>query len=151
MRGKARNSERARFEFGGQLRVERFGDRWFDLVLDGDVQARAGLILGDEQAAKFVRQFVAKAEQFGAVDAVGDAPAQQQYLAEPRHRWRTFGRHRRQPRFYFWQMAGRQVVEQGDMGVEIIALGREVFAAQSVRPSLIGLAHFGGDDDGCGH
>ena len=85
MRGKAGNSERARFEFGGKLRVERFGDRWFDLVLDGDVQARAGLILGDEQAAKFVRQFVADREQFGAVNAVGDAPAQQHNLAEPRH------------------------------------------------------------------
>ena len=43
------------------------------------------------------------------------------------------------------------MMEKGDMGVELVALGREVFAAQSVRPSLINLAHFGGDDDGCGH
>ena len=65
--------------------------------------------------------------------------------------WRTSGRQRRQSRFDFGQMAGRQVVEQCDVGVEEVALGREVGAAQGVRPSLIGLAHFGGDDDGCGH
>ena len=76
MRGKAGNSERARSEFGGQLRVERFGDGRFDLVLDGDVQARAGLVLRDQEAAKVVCKFVADRKQFGAFDAIGDAPAQ---------------------------------------------------------------------------
>ena len=41
-------------------------------------------------------------------------------------------------------------MEEGDVGVELIALGREVGAAQTIRPSLIGFAHFGGNDDGGG-
>ena len=150
MRGKARDSERAWRKLSGELGVERLCDRWFDLVLDGNVQARTGLILRDQQAAKLVREFIANVQQFRAVDTVCDALAQQHNLAQLRDGRRTFGRQRRQPRFDFGQMARRQVMEQGDMGVELIALGREVGAAQTIRPSLIGFAHFGGDDDGGG-
>ena len=47
MRGKAGNSERARRKLSGELGVECFCDRWLNLVLDSNVQARTGLILRD--------------------------------------------------------------------------------------------------------
>ena len=147
MRGEAGNGERAGLESRAKLGVEYFGDWRLDLVLNGDVEAGAGLVLRDQETAKVVRQFIAEAEQFGAVDAVGDAPAQQHHVAKPRHRWRTLRCQRCQPRFDLGQMAGRQMVEQRNMRVEVVALGREMRAAQAVRPRLIGLAHFGGEDD----
>ena len=141
------NSEQAGLEGGGQGGVECFGDGGFDLVLDGDVKAGTSLVLGDQQAAKVVREFVAEAEQFGAVDAVRDAPAEHHDVAEPRYWWRTLRCQQGQSRFDFGQVAGGQMVEQSDVRVEMVALGWEMRAAQSVSPGLVGLAHFGGDDD----
>ena len=107
MRGKARDSERAWRKFNGELGVERLCDRWFDLVLDSNVQARTGLILRHQQTAKLVREFIANVQQFRAFDTVCDALAQQHNLAQLRDRQRTFGRQRRQSRFDFGQMARR--------------------------------------------
>ena len=45
MRGKAGNGKRALFERSRKLGMEHFGGGGFDLVLDGDMEARAGLIL----------------------------------------------------------------------------------------------------------
>ncbi len=129
MRGKSGYSERSRDELIGKLGMQRLRDGWLDLILNSDVQARVGLILGNQKALKIRSQFVADSEQFRAVDTVGDAPAQRHHLAQPSDGRRTLGRQRGQPRFDLGQMAGWQVVKQSDVSIEIIALGREVSAS----------------------
>ena len=81
MRSKARKDEWSGLERGRKLCVERLRNGRLDFVLDGDVETRAGLILRDQEAAEVVRKLVAKAEQFGAVDAVGDASAEEHDVA----------------------------------------------------------------------
>ena len=127
--------------------MECLGYGRFNFVLDGDMQARASLVLRDQQTAKVMREFVAEAEQFGAVDAICDAPAEHHDVAEPRYWWRTLRCQQGQSRFDFGQVAGRQVMEQSDVRVEMVALWRKMLAAQSVGPGLVGFAHFGCDDD----
>jgi hypothetical protein len=127
------------------------GDSGFYLVLDSDVETWARLILGDQEPAKIMGQFIADGQKFRAVDAICHSPAQHHDSGKMRDRRWALAYQRRQPRFDFGQVAWRQVVEQSDMRVEEVALGREMLRAQAVGPRLIGLAHFGGDDDGGGH
>ncbi len=125
---KAGNSEQAGFESAGKFGMECLGYGRFNFVLDGDMQARASLVLRDQQTAKVMREFVAEAEQFGAVDAICDAPAEHHDVAEPRYWWRTLRCQQGQSRFDFGQVAGRQVMEQSDVRVEMVALWRKMLA-----------------------
>jgi hypothetical protein len=43
------------------------------------------------------------------------------------------------------------MVEQRDMRIDYIAVRWIMRAPQAIGPRLIRFAHFGGDDDGCGH
>ncbi|GLV20911.1 hypothetical protein TomMM35A_07710 [Sphingobium sp. TomMM35A] len=76
-RRKTRYPKRAGPKPGLQLVGEGTGERWFNLVLNGDVQARARLILWGEQPSKSIGQFVADGEQAVTAQVEGDATAEQ--------------------------------------------------------------------------
>ena len=82
---------------------------------------------------KFLRQFIAHCQEIGAIDAKGDPAPQQHHVADHRRRRRTLARHRRKPRLDLGQMRRRQMMEQRDMRVEMIALWRKMQLAKPVN------------------
>ena len=76
-RRKTRYTERAGPKPGLQVVGEGTGETRFNLVLDGDVQARARLVLWGEQPSKSIGQFVADGEQAVTAHVEGDATAEQ--------------------------------------------------------------------------
>ena len=122
----------------GQLGVQRAGGLRRDLVLHGDVQvALAAVLRGQPRRPPPGQRRRAGPASGGELS----------HTATPRPSSRTPAtstggagrprrlRHRLRDRAL---LRARQVVEQGDVGVEVVALGREVGAAQGVEALLDG-------------
>lgn len=141
-----RSRDEARLKFGEQ----RARDRGLDLVLHGDVWSPAGLVLRGKERRERVGQALADRGERGRVDTVSDAPPQAHDGAELRWRRRR-ARFLGEPRLQLGGDRRRQMVEQGEMRPEEIALGRKVPLAQAIEPGEIKLADQRGDDDGDPH
>ena len=114
-----------------------------DLVLHGDVRPSAGLVLRSEASTKGVGEVTAHAAQSVAIHA-------QRYATSERHRagdagWRRLG-HDGLPQL--GQTVRRDVVEHGQVRLEVVAVGWEVSATQGIEPACIVHSHQRCDDDG---
>ncbi len=83
-------------------------------------------ILRYQQSAKSLRQLLPHRQQFGRVDMKSDSFAEMHNLGQASIGRGKFCSHVFEPRLDLRQMPGRQMMKQGDMRVEKIALGRKV-------------------------
>src|SRR3546814_1668713 len=91
MRRESRDRERTRAEIGRQLREQRARLGRRDLVLHRDVKARRSLVLCGQHPREMVGDARADREQFGTIDAEGDALPQRIDLAQHRRGRRRVG------------------------------------------------------------
>src|SRR3546814_14449227 len=89
-------------------------------------------------------------EQFGTLDAEGDALPQRIDLAQHRGGRRRVGGDPAEQAIELVEARRRQLVKEGDMRREMIAFGREMRGAQRVEKTPVRRAHRRGRDDGRG-
>ena len=135
----------------GQLGLEGFGDGWFDLVLDRDVKAWHMRILHGERAVEVLGDAFTDCQHGRAVQRKRGALPQVHQTVEPSFGRRVLRRNRAKHRAEFLAQRGREGVEQRDVGVEVIALGRKVRAAQAIRPGEQIGGQFGSDNERLRH
>src|SRR6218665_1295738 len=138
--------ERARLEGGAELLLQSAGPARLDLVLDGDVRPPTCLVLRHEQAVKGVGEGLADVLKRLALDAEG-RPLPQIHDAGDHGRRRRGGGRFGEAGGQLRLEAGRKLVEEGQVRGHLIALRREMGAAQMLEPAIIARAERGGDDE----
>lgn len=116
-----------------------------NLILDRDVWPPAGAILRRKQSGEGFRQRLPDSAQGGRTYPDGHAASEVHHADRVGRRWGgacCFVQALPQFRFDAW----RQMMEQGEMGRELIALGRKVRAPQIIQPREIPRTEQGRDD-----
>ena len=150
MRCKSRDRQRARPEIGGEFGQQCARLGWCHLVLNRDVQSRLPLVLRGQHAGKMIGDALADLDQVGTVDAEGYAAAKRIDVSQTCGRRRHVGGNAADQPVEFIDARRRQLVEQGDVRREMIALGREMRGAQIIEMKLVRRTHRRGHDDGHG-
>ena len=120
-------------KIGGEFGLERLCRRARNFVLDRDVKLAPPAVLRGQHAVEALDHIFVHGRQSRAVDRKRSASAQRHQPGYPR-RWRSGGAVSDEQPPDLVLDAGRQRIEQGDVGADLVALGREVRPAQAVRP-----------------
>ena len=135
----------------GQLGLEGFGDGCFDLVLDRDVQSGTMRILRGERAVEVLGDAFTDCQHGRAVKRERGALPQVHQPLKPCFGQRVLRCNCAKHRAQFLAQRGREGMEQRDVRVQVIALGRKVRATQTIRPGEQIGGQFGSDNERLRH
>ena len=134
MQFECRKFEPARLNFRCESSLKSSCFLLRNLVLDRDVKSRFVEVLIGQRAVKMLGNQRTQRQHTFALQSDRGALPQVEQAIDTRIDWREFAGNLWQQSLELIEQRRRKGVEQGDMRMQVVALGRKVFAPQSVGP-----------------